>query len=69
MFMYRFVFTYTWQGGGPQGDQHCLDFLTLHVLSFHLHHVQLVCGAGVHTGLREGGQQKTVNLQGPVCSQ
>lgn len=44
--------THTWQGGGFERSQHSFNLLTLRVLSFHLHDVQLILGAEVHTQLR-----------------
>lgn len=59
-------FTYTWQGRWLKWNQCCLDFLTLGVLSFHLHHVKFIFRAGVHTSLDRTRQQLTVIIQSPL---
>lgn len=53
------AFTYTWQRGGLERRQCCLDDLTLCIGSFNLHHVKLILCAGVHAGLKEGGDKNT----------
>lgn len=49
--LFRPAFTYAWQRGGLEWYQCCLDYLTLFIGSFNLHHVKLILCAGVHTSL------------------
>jgi len=56
--------THAGQGGRFEGGQHRLDLLTLLILTFDLHHVQLVFGGCIDTGLRGGEERTSRTLDG-----